>query len=428
MYDHGIRNGLAKFEEIVAQKTGLQTESAEPTGIRTSFKFTLVRGSRRHEILLSHEFVEDVANSRQFQLSLERYLGALDKRLLTGPANQFLTRKGVPLALDIKLPPVSSGAGYWVRVHAHDLRLPETQSIFNLGFTDQQYHFDLRKDPLTREMHFVNTVRTLCDEGTLKFYSTSDRPTSNLKTHPIVLESRASQSDLDIDRFLTAKVFWLAFKQGDKRSQTWIADPWDAQYLGVQITELVRAAQILQVEQFLILDQTQEFASAGDELLRQARAFERPKGSSHTDKDLEGRPASEGMLWDYFISHASEDKDSFVRPLAAALSARGARVWYDEFTLTVGDSLRRMIDSGLKKSRYGIVVLSPAFFEKEWPQKELDGLVAREIDGVKVILPIWHGVGFENVRQYSPILADKYALKSKDPLGKVVEEILKVLP
>ena len=96
--------------------------------------------------------------------------------------------------------------------------------------------------------------------------------------------------------------------------------------------------------------------------------------------------------YDAFICHASEDKESFVRELAEKLSNCGLTVWYDEFTLSLGDSLRRKIDYGLKHSRYGVVILSKSFFEKEWPQKELDGLVAREREGKKVILPIWHGV------------------------------------
>lgn len=76
----------------------------------------------------------------------------------------------------------------------------------------------------------------------------------------------------------------------------------------------------------------------------------------------------------------SEDKTTLVAPLAARLRDHGLRVWYDDFTLTVGDSLRRSIDRGLARSRYGIVVISPDFLKKEWPQKELDGLVAREVD------------------------------------------------
>lgn len=83
------------------------------------------------------------------------------------------------------------------------------------------------------------------------------------------------------------------------------------------------------------------------------------------------------MLYDVFISHASEDKDSLVRPLAQRLKQERLEVWYDEFSLRPGDSLRRSIDRGLSKSRHGIVVLSQSFFQKNWPQWELDGLVQR---------------------------------------------------
>ena len=65
-----------------------------------------------------------------------------------------------------------------------------------------------------------------------------------------------------------------------------------------------------------------------------------------------------------FISHASEDKDSVVRPLALALKNKGINVWYDEFELKIGDSLRRKIDQGLSKSKFGIVVISRSFIKK----------------------------------------------------------------
>src|SRR5712691_812752 len=98
------------------------------------------------------------------------------------------------------------------------------------------------------------------------------------------------------------------------------------------------------------------------------------------------------QAWDLFISHASEDKKTFVEPLASALRDFGVRVWYDDFTLNVGDSLSRSIDNGLSRSDFGLVVLSPAFFEKKWPEYELRGLTAKEIAGSKVLLPIWHNV------------------------------------
>jgi hypothetical protein len=92
--------------------------------------------------------------------------------------------------------------------------------------------------------------------------------------------------------------------------------------------------------------------------------------------------------YDVFISHASEDKVEVVRPLAEALRSDGLKVWYDEFELKIGDSLRQKIDKGVANSRFGIVVISTAFFGKGWPNYELDGLVTRAVGGEQVILPI----------------------------------------
>ncbi|MDX2142027.1 MAG: DUF1883 domain-containing protein [Rhodospirillaceae bacterium] len=113
--------------------------------------------------------------------------------------------------------------------------------------------------------------------------------------------------------------------------------------------------------------------------------------------------------YDIFISHASEDKDEIVRPLAQSLQAAGLVVWYDEFELKIGDSLRRKIDKGLANSRFGLVILSQAFFKKGWPNYELDGLVTRANSGEQIILPVWHKVSKDEVVRYSPSLADKLA-------------------
>lgn len=133
--------------------------------------------------------------------------------------------------------------------------------------------------------------------------------------------------------------------------------------------------------------------------------------------------AGMGKKWDVFISHASEDKEDFARPLADSLHRSGLLVWYDEFTLKVGDSLRQKIDEGLAQSRYGIVVLSTNFFAKNWPQHELDGLMAKEVAGTKVILPVWHNISSEEVRARSPMLAGLIAVKSDEGLDAVVKKL-----
>jgi hypothetical protein len=134
------------------------------------------------------------------------------------------------------------------------------------------------------------------------------------------------------------------------------------------------------------------------------------------------RPAESN--WDIFISHASEDKDNFVRPLAQALRDKGLKVWYDEFTLKLGYSLRESIDRGLASSRHGLVILSHHFFSKDWPQRELNGLFATMKAGERRILPIWHDLTAEDIQKYSPMLADLVAAKSSEGVEAVAEKVV----
>lgn len=128
---------------------------------------------------------------------------------------------------------------------------------------------------------------------------------------------------------------------------------------------------------------------------------------------------------DVFISHASEDQEILARPLAEALIAYGLSVWYSEYDLAVGDRLSVAIDRGLASSRSGIVIVSPAFLSKPWPQRELSGLVARETSsGESVILPVWHEVTQDDVVRFSPPLADVLGVDAANGVDAVVAALL----
>lgn len=134
--------------------------------------------------------------------------------------------------------------------------------------------------------------------------------------------------------------------------------------------------------------------------------------------------------YDVFICYASEDKDDFVRPLADALIAEGLSVWYDDLALRIGDNLRRKIDDGIAQSRFGVVILSHAFFTKGWPQYELDGLVTRERNGEQsmAILPIWHRISKDDVMKYSSSLVNKVARNTSEHIVKdIAREIADVI-
>ncbi len=123
-----------------------------------------------------------------------------------------------------------------------------------------------------------------------------------------------------------------------------------------------------------------------------------------------------------FISHASEDKDAFVSPLAETLR-NDFDVWFDEYQLVVGMSLLEEISKGLATCDYGVVVLSKSFFAKKWTLSELNGLFSLEEKDKKVILPVWYDVVESEVKKYSPILADRVAVKAEDGIAAVVKEI-----
>lgn len=132
--------------------------------------------------------------------------------------------------------------------------------------------------------------------------------------------------------------------------------------------------------------------------------------------------------YDVFISHASEDKDEIVRPLAHALKSEGLSVWYDEFELKIGDSLRRKIDKGLANSKFGIVVLSKEFIKKGWTNYELDGIITKAVTGEQIILPIWHNITKKEVIDFSPSLADKLARNTSSyTVEEIAEEIAELI-
>jgi hypothetical protein len=131
--------------------------------------------------------------------------------------------------------------------------------------------------------------------------------------------------------------------------------------------------------------------------------------------------------WDTFISHASEDSATVARPLAETLRRMGLDVWLDGVELRLGDSLSEKIDEGLANSVYGVLVVSPSFIAKQWPRRELSGLMAKEDVGHKVILPVWHHVTKEQLVGYSPLLADRLASDTRFGIEAVARDITAVV-
>ncbi len=117
---------------------------------------------------------------------------------------------------------------------------------------------------------------------------------------------------------------------------------------------------------------------------------------------------------DTFICHAREDKEAIARPIHKALTEVGVYAWLDEFEIRLGHSIRQKIDEGLANCRSATIILSRSFFSKNWPQYEMDGIVGRLMQGEILLFPIQHGITIEEIRDYSPSLAELSLWNSSD--------------
>ena len=187
----------------------------------------------------------------------------------------------------------------------------------------------------------------------------------------------------------------LQKKQADKRSQR-------AKYAIDLQREIEKENKKNLLEQKKMQDMYEQKVEALTKSLNEALASNQSSTNLYNQADK--------SEYDVFISHASEDKEPFVEELVHALRDRGIRVWYDSLNIAWGDSLRSQIDNGLKRSTFGIVILSENYIKKGWTQYELEGLFNIEMTKGKTILPIWHNITKQQVMDFSATLAGRKAL------------------
>lgn len=132
--------------------------------------------------------------------------------------------------------------------------------------------------------------------------------------------------------------------------------------------------------------------------------------------------------YDVFISHANEDKDAIVDGLAQQLEVLGVNVWYDDDQIQIGDSLMDSLDEGLSESRYGVIVLSENFIDKNWPESELKALMQRFQQDDVGIMPLRYGIPHEEIANSYPLLSDLVSRQIKpDTIQDRVQDIYNVV-
>ncbi len=133
---------------------------------------------------------------------------------------------------------------------------------------------------------------------------------------------------------------------------------------------------------------------------------------------------------DVFICHASEDKSQVVIPLIRAFKKAGISYWYDEAQIKWGDSITKKVNDGLNMSRYVIVVLSPAFLKKSWPQREFNAALNLEASSGEVkVLPLIVGTDEErkNILSKLTLINDKAHMPWSGNTEDIVNALLERL-
>jgi TIR domain len=165
----------------------------------------------------------------------------------------------------------------------------------------------------------------------------------------------------------------------------------------------------------------QEYLSGFSEMTKKLNELSMDVKHAVQEKEL--------IEFDVFLSHSSLDKDIFVSELSEKLSGKGLKVFEDVKVFKIGQSQTDMMNMGILNSRFVVVFLSENFIQSGWSDYEFKSFLNREINEKRVIiLPIWHGVTVEEVRQYNPYLVDKFALNTqKFSIDTIVEHINQVV-
>lgn len=129
-------------------------------------------------------------------------------------------------------------------------------------------------------------------------------------------------------------------------------------------------------------------------------------------------------IYDAFISHAVEDKLAIANDLTRGLEEAGLSIWYSGRELNTGDKIDTAIRQGLDESRYGIVILSKNYLDKNWTMKELHLLMSKERPDRKVILPVLYDVTPEDLAAKDIDLVDRFALRADKGIDFLVEKLV----
>jgi hypothetical protein len=268
-----VQVSITKIRERIERGGKLKVTRSSPLTDRYSQYFVISSDNKEIDFVLSYEFLSDFTKMREYQHFLEEYVVLLEKRFEQPNPLDFYSRSGTAFNIEIRWPisAIANRIASFVHVTVNDIRIPTLVARSAIIFPD----FPGQSiNPFERQREIVNRIRQALDQQEIAFYAKAAHP----HEVPQLEVSSAGEavspvSESDLEQFLAGKVYWLAFKRKDKNAKVWIADPWDAQYLGVETVALRQAAQIQDAREVLQVD-PQDFGLPGKALLLGGSRFE----------------------------------------------------------------------------------------------------------------------------------------------------------
>jgi diguanylate cyclase (GGDEF)-like protein len=262
------RRGIAELTSRLA-KSGLNLiEQDRPWPNRRVTYFEVGRGDRQTSIVLSDEFVCDLPATKEYQDAIDPYATALSGRIRCGSPNLFYCRSHVAIDVSISWPMQSGFAGNelssWLLADAsNELRGSLAKCCVNIEhrsvYSGRTMFDDVR--------YAVNRIRIAVDDGSVTFFNQQSHPASYQRAGNDLGQPSEARSRAELETFIAGKTYMLSFQLPDVPGETYVVDPWDAEYLGVSRKDLSQAAQVLRARGLIDLDSTLNFARPADKLL-----------------------------------------------------------------------------------------------------------------------------------------------------------------
>jgi diguanylate cyclase (GGDEF)-like protein len=266
--DQELQSGLSDLTARMTRYKLAIIERRRPWPERTATYLIVGNANRTTDIALSDEFLRDLPSTREYQTAVDEYASALENRIRCGSPNLFYCRSDVVIRVEIRWPIQSAVVGSSFRVHMlANVSDPRNGTIAKfavaMGGWSETTTFDEVRST-------VNRIRTVIDRGLVTFYKPEGHPIQYQNIESEVTARSSVRSQAEIERFIAGKAYWMAFRVPAVPGETWIVDPWDAEYLGVSPKELGQAAFVLRARGLLELDVTLAFARPADKLLTAA--------------------------------------------------------------------------------------------------------------------------------------------------------------